>query len=38
MLAIADICRIVESGSHEGLLKQNAAYAALWKLQTGEAV
>jgi len=30
--------RIVESGTHEDLLKQNAAYAALWKLQTGEAV
>ena len=30
--------RIVESGTHAELLKQNAAYAALWKLQTGEAV
>ena len=30
--------QIVESGSHEHLLKQNAAYAALWKLQTGEVV
>jgi len=30
--------RIVESGTHTELLKQNAAYAALWRLQTGEAV
>ena len=30
--------RIVESGTHDELLKQNAAYAALWKLQTGETV
>lgn len=29
---------IVESGTHDQLLKQNAAYAALWKLQTGETV
>jgi ATP-binding cassette subfamily B protein len=29
---------IVESGTHDGLLKQSAAYAALWKLQTGETV
>lgn len=30
--------RIVESGTHDDLLEQNAAYAALWRLQTGEAV
>ena len=30
--------RIVESGTHDELLKQNAAYTALWKLQTGETV
>ncbi len=35
---VLDNGRIVESGSHEDLLKQNAAYAALWKLQTGETV
>jgi ATP-binding cassette subfamily B protein len=29
---------IVESGTHDELLKKNAAYAALWKLQTGETV
>src|SRR5574343_197779 len=28
--------RIVESGTHTELLKHNAAYAALWRLQTGE--
>ena len=35
---VLDGGRIVESGTHDELLKQNAAYAALWKLQTGEAV
>jgi ATP-binding cassette subfamily B protein len=29
--------RIVESGSHDQLLNGNGAYAALWRLQTGEA-
>ncbi|MBK1890924.1 ABC transporter ATP-binding protein [Undibacterium sp. 14-3-2] len=28
--------RIVESGTHGDLLKLNAGYAALWRLQTGE--
>ena len=28
--------RIVESGTHEALLIRNGAYAALWRLQTGE--
>ncbi|TFV89714.1 ABC transporter ATP-binding protein [Oxalobacteraceae bacterium OM1] len=28
--------RIVESGTHEALLKRNGVYAALWRLQTGE--
>ena len=28
--------RIVESGTHEQLLARDAAYAALWRLQTGE--
>ncbi len=35
---VLDKGQIIESGTHEDLLKQNAAYAALWKLQTGEAV
>jgi ATP-binding cassette subfamily B protein len=30
--------RIVESGTHEELLQHDAAYAGLWKVQTGEAV
>jgi ATP-binding cassette subfamily B protein len=28
--------RIVESGNHDELLARNGAYAALWRLQTGE--
>jgi ATP-binding cassette subfamily B protein len=30
--------RIVESGTHDQLLARNGAYAALWRLQTGEAL
>ena len=30
--------RIVESGNHDELLERNGAYAALWRLQTGEAL
>ena len=33
---VLDKGKIIESGTHEDLLKQNAAYAALWRLQTGE--
>lgn len=29
--------RIIESGTHEALVAQGGAYAALWRLQTGEA-
>ena len=28
--------RIVESGTHDALVAANGAYAALWRLQTGE--
>jgi len=31
-----DAGRIVESGTHDALLAQGGAYAALWRLQTGE--
>ncbi|WP_397607970.1 ABC transporter ATP-binding protein [Silanimonas sp.] len=29
--------RIIESGTHDALLSRNGAYAALWRLQTGDA-
>ena len=29
--------RIIECGTHDDLLQKNGAYAALWRLQTGEA-
>ncbi len=33
---VLDAGRIVESGTHDALLARNGAYAALWRLQTGE--
>jgi ATP-binding cassette subfamily B protein len=33
---VLDAGRIVESGTHDQLVARNGAYAALWRLQTGE--
>jgi ATP-binding cassette subfamily B protein len=33
---VLDNGRIVESGTHDQLMQQNAIYAGLWRLQTGE--
>ena len=38
VIHVMDAGRIVESGSHDQLLEKGGAYAALWRLQTGEAV
>lgn len=35
---VLDQGRIIESGTHDALLAANGAYAALWRLQTGETV
>ena len=36
VIHVMDAGRIVESGSHDELLEKGGAYAALWRLQTGE--
>lgn len=36
VIHVMDAGRIVESGSHDELLSRDGAYAALWRLQTGE--
>jgi ATP-binding cassette subfamily B protein len=33
---VVEYGRIVESGTHDALLGQDGAYAALWRLQAGE--
>ncbi|KFL35992.1 ABC transporter ATP-binding protein [Arenimonas donghaensis] len=38
VIHVMDAGRIVESGSHDELLARNGAYAALWRLQTGEVI
>ena len=34
-LAIIDGGRIIEQGTHDGLLRRDGAYAALWRRQSG---
>lgn len=36
LIHVLEYGRIVESGTHEQLLSKGGAYAALWRLQTGE--
>lgn len=35
-IAVVDGGRVVESGTHQQLLEQNGAYAAQWRVQTGQ--
>jgi len=36
-IAVVDGGKVVESGTHQQLLEQNGAYAAQWRVQTGQA-
>lgn len=36
-IAVVDAGKVVESGTHQQLLDQNGAYAAQWRVQTGQA-
>jgi len=38
VIHVLDGGRVAESGTHEDLLERDGAYAALWRVQTGEAV
>ncbi len=38
MIHVMEFGRIVESGTHEELIGTDGSYAALWRVQTGEAV
>ncbi|MBO6849888.1 MAG: hypothetical protein JJ867_05340, partial [Marinobacter sp.] len=36
-IAVVDAGKVVESGTHQQLLDHNGAYAAQWRVQTGQA-
>lgn len=38
MIHVMERGKVVESGTHEELIESNGSYAALWRVQTGEAV